>query len=76
MLFVGRGAATTRALLAAVRGQPVLTVGDRNNGTAGGVIDFVMRDGRVRLAIDRGAAEGQHLELSSKLLDVAVKVTP
>jgi hypothetical protein len=76
MLFVGRGAAATRALLAAVRGQPVLTVGDRNNGTAGGVIDFVMRDGRVRLAIDRGAAEGQHLELSSKLLDVAVKVTP
>lgn len=76
MLFVGVGAATTRTLFAAVRGQPVLTIGDRNRGTRGGVIDFVLRDGRVRLAIDRGVAQGQHLELSSKLLDVAVAVTP
>jgi hypothetical protein len=54
----------------------VLTVGDRNNGTRGGVVDFVLRDGRVRLAIDRGAADDQHLELSSKLLDVALTVAP
>lgn len=76
VLYVGRGAATSRALFAAVRGQPVLTVGDRDNGTSGGVIDCVMRDGRVRLAIDRSAAARQHLELSSKLLDVAVAVAP
>ena len=47
----------------------------QNNGTRGGVVDFVLRDGRVRLAIDRRAADVQHLELSSKLLDVAVTVT-
>lgn len=76
VLFVGLGAATTRTLFAAVRGRPVLTIGDRNHGTSGGVIDFVLRDGRARLAIDRGMAHGQHLELSSKLLDVAVAVTP
>jgi len=76
VLFVGRGATAARAMLSAARGQPVLTVGDRNNGTRGGVVDFVMRDGRVRLAIDRGAADDQHLELSSKLLDVAVTVAP
>jgi len=62
--------------MAATRGAPVLTVGDRYNGTRGGVIDFVMRDGRVRLAISRSAAEDRHLELSSKLLDVAVVVGP
>jgi hypothetical protein len=76
VLFVGRGATAARAMLSAAHGQPVLTVGDRNNGTRGGVVDFVLRDGRVRLAIDRGAAEGQHLELSSKLLDVALTVAP
>jgi hypothetical protein len=74
VLFLGRG--SDNALFAATRGLPVLTVGDRNSGTRGGVVDFLLRDGRVRLAIDRGAADGQHLELSSKLLDVAVTVTP
>ena len=73
LLFVGRGSAS--ALFSAARGAPVLTVGDRNNGARGGVVDFVLRDGRVRLAIDRRAADVQHLELSSKLLDVAVTVT-
>lgn len=75
VLFVGRGSAAN-ALFSAAHGSPVLTVGDRNNGTRGGVVDFVLRDGRVRLAIDRRAADAQHLELSSKLLDVAVTVTP
>lgn len=73
VLFVGRGG-TAQTLFSAARGLPVLTVGDRNNGTRGGVVDFLLRDGRVRLAIDRGAADRQHLELSSKLLDVAVAV--
>ncbi|MBO0749622.1 MAG: YfiR family protein [Porphyrobacter sp.] len=74
VLFLGRGAATAHALFSATHGLPVLTVGDRNNGTGGGVVDFLFRDGRVRLAIDRGAADDHHLELSSKLLDVAVAV--
>jgi hypothetical protein len=74
VLFVGRGG--VQPLLAAARGLPVLTVGDRNNGTRGGVVDFMLRDGRVRLAIDRSAASAQHLELSSKLLDVAAVVDP
>ena len=74
MLFLGRGG--VQPLLAATRGLPVLTVGDRNNGTRGGVVDFMLRDGRVRLAIDRSVASTQHLELSSKLLDVAAVVDP
>ena len=74
VLFLWRGPETARALVSATRGLPVLTVGDRNNGTRGGVVDFVLRDGHVRLAIDRGDADARHLELSSKLLDVAVAV--
>jgi hypothetical protein len=72
VLFLGRGRA--QALFSATRGLPVLTVGDRNNGSRGGVVDFLLRDGRVRLVIDRAAANAQHLELSSKLLDVAAVV--
>jgi hypothetical protein len=72
MLFLGHGSA--HALFSITRGLPILTVGDRNYGTRGGVIDFVLRDGRVRLAVDRAAASAQHLELSSKLLDVATAV--
>jgi len=74
VLFLGRGPDTARALLSATRGLPVLTVGDRNNGTPGGVVDFLIRNGHVRLAIDRGEADARHLALSSKLLDVAVAV--
>jgi hypothetical protein len=76
VLFLGRGPATAHALVAATRGQPVLTVGDRNSGTSGGVVDFVLSGGHVRLAIDRGNATSRHLDLSSKLLDVAVAVDP
>lgn len=74
VLFVGRGPETARALLSATRGLPVLTVGDRNNGIQGGVVDFVLSGGHVRLAIDRADADARHLVLSSKLLDVAVTV--
>jgi hypothetical protein len=74
VLYLGRGPETAHALLAATRGLPVLTVGDRNGGTNGGVVDFVISNGHVRLAIDRGDAASRHLELSSKLLDVAVAV--
>ena len=74
VLFLGHGPETARALISATRGLPVLTVGDRSNGTQGGVVDFLISNGHVRLAINRGDADGRHLELSSKLLAVAVTV--
>jgi hypothetical protein len=76
MLFVGRGAETARSMVKATAGNPVLTVTDRSGGTHGGIIEFVTASGRVRLAIDRGAAESRRLQLSSKLMDVAVEVRP
>ena len=74
--FVARGRESAKAAWIAAGGQPVLTVADRNGGTDGGVINFVVRDGRVRFAIDRGKARRQGLELSSKLLDIALAVEP
>jgi hypothetical protein len=74
VLFVGRGREASQALLAAADRQPVLTVADRNGGTRGGVVDFILRDGKVRFIIDRTVARRQGLELSSKLLDIALAV--
>jgi hypothetical protein len=57
-----------------VRGQPVLTVTDEaGDPNARGMIDFVLRDGRVRFRIDPRAAERSGLSISSKLLSLAVK---
>lgn len=76
VLFVGRGADTARAMLKASAGNPVLTVTDRNGGTRGGVIEFMVAGGKVRLSIDRSEASSHKLELSSKLMDVAAEVRP
>jgi hypothetical protein len=70
-LFVGRNDAASRALLAAATGTPVLTITDLRGGTRGGVVEFVQRDGFVRLLVRRHEAEARQLELSSKLLAVA-----
>ncbi|MGN6496164.1 MAG: YfiR family protein [Tsuneonella sp.] len=76
VLFMARGQDTARGLMNAAAGQPILTVADRDGGTRGGVIDFVVRDGKVRFMIDRGLARRQGLELSSKLLSIALAVEP
>lgn len=76
VLFMARGQDTARGLMSAAAGQPILTVADRGGGTRGGVIDFVVRDGKVRFMIDRGLARRQGLELSSKLLSIALAVEP
>jgi hypothetical protein len=62
------------AELAKVRGQPVLTVTDGVTSPADrGIINFVVRDGRVRFQIDDRAATQAGLAISSKLLGLAVK---
>jgi len=60
--------------LRVVRGEPVLTVTDANNGATRGAVHFVLASDRVRFHIDRGAAEGNHVNLSSRLLDIALSV--
>lgn len=56
-----------------VRGLPILTVTDAADGAARGMIDFVLKDARVRFRIDARAAERGGLMISSKLLDLAVR---
>ncbi|MGE0665103.1 MAG: YfiR family protein [Sphingomonadales bacterium] len=77
ILYVGglddRGTAAT---LEAVRGAAVLTVTDDGSGAAAGVLRFVIRDNRVRFVIDDQKASEHGLELSSRLLQLAVSVKP
>jgi len=76
VLFLGRGAETARTMLKATAGGPVLTVTDRTGGTRGGVIEFMLESGKVRLSVDRSEANAHRLELSSKLMDAAAEVKP
>jgi hypothetical protein len=62
--------------LEAVRGKPVLTVVDSTVPERGGIMQFVIRHGRVRFEIDTGAAARNHLTISSKLLNLALVVRP
>lgn len=55
--------------LRALRGRPILTVGDSEGfATRGGMIRFVNDRGRIRLRINLAAAKAAGLVLSSKLL--------
>ena len=64
------------SILAALQGSSVLTVADMDNFIeSGGMIQFVMDNSRVRLAIDVGATNRARLKVSSKLLSLARTVT-
>jgi hypothetical protein len=64
------------SILAELRGSSVLTVADMDNFIgSGGMIQFVVEDARVRVAIDVGATSHAHLKVSSKLLSLARMVT-
>lgn len=78
MLFLGRTEAERLpAVLAAVRGAPVLTVSEAPGSLAQGVgINFVLKDGKVRFEINQTAVEGNGLKVSSKLLRLATRVLP
>src|SRR5205814_3023140 len=71
VIFVPKDTATT-AYLRAVRGAPTLTVGERPGFIGeGGIINFVLEQGKVRFEIDPKAAERADLRISSHLLRLA-----
>jgi hypothetical protein len=75
MYVAGDDAQAVAAILAAVRGLPVLTVTDHASDPAiRGIINFVISDGHVRFEIDSGAAAANGLTISSKLLSLAARV--
>ena len=64
--------ARIRLLLGDLKECSVLTVGETEDFTSnGGIINFKLEDSRVRVEIDRGAAERAKLRISSKLLSLA-----
>jgi hypothetical protein len=75
VLYIGRSSRQSAAdELRAVQGLPILTVTDEAQGSSGGVVQFVLREGHVRFALDADQARAGGLELSSKLMALAVSV--
>ena len=76
VLFIGRAEGSRLAeILAAARGQAVLTVTESDNAIAhGSIINFVAEEQRVRFDIALPSAERGQLRISSRLLAVARKV--
>lgn len=71
LLFIGPFE-NVPAALAKLRGQPVVTVGDRQDFTAaGGMIRFFLREQRVAFEINLDAVEEAELRMSSRLLALA-----
>ncbi len=77
ILFIGSDPRATAAVIALVRGTPVLTVTDGiRDPAAKGIINFVIQANRVRFEIDDLAAAENGLDISSKVLSLAVSVRP
>jgi hypothetical protein len=75
ILFAGRSASQSMAdMFGVVAGRPVLTVVDQELTAPGAMIRFVQTKGRVRFDIDAARAQASGLEISSKLLGLAVSV--
>jgi hypothetical protein len=72
--LAGSSAQSPAAALKVVEGQPVLTVTDAEAGDEKGIVHLVLVDGRVRFMIDAGKAGQSQLDISSKLLALAVEV--
>jgi hypothetical protein len=75
MYVAGSDAQPVANVLAAVRGAPVLTVTDgQTDASTAGTINFVLQDGYVRFEIDPRMATQSGLNISSKLLSLAVRL--
>lgn len=72
LFFSGREDPRVAEELAELKGAGVLTVGESAAfAAAGGVINLVREDNKVRFEINSLAAAGQHLKLSAQLLKLA-----
>lgn len=78
VLYVGPAAgARTATLMRAGSQRGVLTITDTEGGLElGGIVNFVSTDGRVRFEVAVDNADKRALKLSSRLLQVALRVRP
>jgi len=72
--LAGSKAQSVEEGLAAVQGTPVLTVTDQAMGSIRGAIHFVVKENRVRFMIDDAAAAKNGMNISSKLMRLALSV--
>jgi hypothetical protein len=72
ILVIGRSNERLTETLASARGKPILTITESENAkAAGGIVNFVVVDDRVRFDIALPAAEQSNLKISGRLLAVA-----
>ena len=76
IIFISKSErANLPGILAALAGINVLTVGDADGfARQGGVLGFVMVDGKVRFEINTGAAKRAGIKIDSGLLRLAIKI--
>lgn len=75
ILYIGSAdTAYVEKAIEAIRGSAVLTVTDVDSVMTTGVINFVIKDNRVRFNVDETAATQNDLTLSAKLLSLALNV--
>lgn len=76
ILYIGRSeAGHLTAILARLKGRPILTVSDNERfAYIGGMIGLVMEDGRVRIQINLDRAREAQLAFSAKLLRPALVI--
>jgi hypothetical protein len=72
LLICASEARAAQDILASVKGNPVLTIGEMDRfGQQGGVINFFIEEKKVRFEINIDAAEKARLKISSQLLALA-----
>jgi hypothetical protein len=76
VLFIGRSHNGQLAeILAATKGEPILTVTEAEKGLAlGSIINFIVVNGRLRFEVAPRTAEQRKLVISARLLVAAYKV--
>ena len=76
VLYVGETAdADWLDLSEAAEAQSILTIGDFSGfAAAGGVVELIYQDDRLRFAINVGAARSKQLTISSQVLKIALTV--
>jgi hypothetical protein len=76
VMYLAQGENAAR-VLDQVRGTPALTITDfAPDARLKGIVNFVVVDNRVRFEIDLQAAAENGISVSSKLLDLAIRVRP
>jgi hypothetical protein len=72
----GDAGSSMGSTLASLRGSDVLTVTDASDHDGAAIINFVIKDNKVRFDIDDAAAASGGLVISSRLLSLALDVKP